>query len=246
MKKHIPNIITSLNFLCGSVAVLFAVSGDLITASFFVFAGIFFDFFDGLAARVFNAQSEVGLQFDSLADVVTSGLAPAVVMVQLLSEATLGHSLIITDMFAENNWNSGLSSYVPFIGLLIAVASAYRLAKFNVDTRQTSSFIGLPTPANALLVLSLPLILHFQYVEGMEAVILNPWVLIGMTLLSCVLLNAEIRLFALKFKTWNVKGNLTRYIFILTCLLAVFLLKFIAIPVIIAVYILLSLLPNKQ
>ncbi|MAO11069.1 MAG: phosphatidylserine synthase [Flavobacteriaceae bacterium] len=246
MIKQIPNIITSLNLLCGSVAVLFAVSGDLITASFFVFFGIFFDFFDGLAARVFNAQSDVGLELDSLADMVTSGLAPAVVMVQLLSEAMLGHTLIITDIFAEDSWNSGFTAYIPFIGLLIAVASAYRLAKFNVDTRQTSSFIGLPTPANALLILSLPLILHFQYFEAIEAVILNPWVLIGLTLLSCVLLNAEIPLFALKFKTWDIKSNIIRYVFILICLLAVVLLKFIAIPVIIGIYILLSLLSNKK
>ena len=188
----------------------------------------------------------MGLELDSLADMITSGLAPAIVMVQLLSEATLGHTLIITDIFAEDSWNSGFNTYIPFIGLLIGVASAYRLAKFNVDTRQTSSFIGLPTPANALLILSLPLILHFQYFEGIEAVILNPWVLIGLTLFSCVVLNAELPLFALKFKTWDVKSNLVRYIFILICLLAVFLLKFIAIPVIIGIYIVLSLLSNKK
>ena len=98
------------------------------------------------------------------------------------------------------SWNSGIESYVPFIGLLVAVASAYRLAKFNVDTRQTTSFIGLPTPANALLILSIPLMLHFQYFEGLENVVLNPWVLIALTVMSSLLLNAEIPLFALKFK----------------------------------------------
>lgn len=246
MIKQLPNIITSLNLLCGSVAVLFAVSGDLITASFFVFFGIFFDFFDGLAARLLDAQSDVGLELDSLADLITSGLAPAIVMVQLLSEATLGHHLIMTNLLSEASWNSGIESYVPFIGLLIAVASAYRLAKFNVDTRQTTSFIGLPTPANALLILSIPLMLHFQYFEGLENVVLNPWVLIVLTVMSSLLLNAEIPLFALKFKTWDIKSNIIRYVFIVVSLLAVFLLKFIAIPVLIGIYIILSLLTNSK
>ncbi|MCW9036867.1 CDP-alcohol phosphatidyltransferase family protein, partial [Altibacter sp.] len=144
MVKQIPNIITSLNLLCGCVAILFAVSGDLVTAAFFVFFGIFFDFFDGLAARVLKAQSKIGLELDSLADVVTSGVAPAVVMVQLLHLSYFGTELSIDSMFDDTAWNSSLRSYMPFVGLLIAVASAYRLAKFNVDTRQSESFIGLP------------------------------------------------------------------------------------------------------
>ena len=162
MIKQIPNIITSLNLLCGCVAIMFAVSGDLVSASFFAFAGIFLDFFDGLAARVLNAQSQVGLQLDSLADVVTSGVLPGIVMVQLLSEALTGTSLDITAIFSSTSNNTSIESYLPFTGFLIAEASGYRLAKFNVDTRQTTSFIGLPVPANTLLILSLPLILSFQ------------------------------------------------------------------------------------
>ena len=242
MIKQIPNIITSLNLLCGCVAILFAVSGDLITASFFVFFGIFFDFFDGLAARLLNAQSDVGLEFDSLADMVTSGLAPAIVMVQLLSEATRGVPLQLFSEVSETAaWNGGGIPYIPLIGLLIAVASAYRLAKFNVDTRQTSSFIGLPTPANTLLILSLPLMLHFQYSEWLEGIILNKWILIGLTLVSCILLNAELPLFALKFKTWDFKTNAIRYVFLILCIVLLLLLKFMAIPLIILIYILLSL-----
>ena len=240
MIRQIPNIITSLNLLCGSIAILFAASGDLVTASFFVFTGIFFDFFDGLAARWLNAQSEVGLQLDSLADVVTSGVAPAVVMVQLLSFAFFGTYLEISVIFSSEAWNSGFENYVPFIGLLIAVAAAYRLAKFNVDTRQTESFIGLPTPANAILILSLPLILEFQPSETIENIILNKWFLIALTVLSCFLMNAEIKLFALKFKTWDFKANSLRYVFLVLSLLAIFLLKFIALPIIILLYILLS------
>ncbi len=241
MLKQIPNIITSMNILCGCVAILFAVSGDLITASIFVFLGIFFDFFDGLAARLLKAQSEVGLQLDSLADVITSGVAPGVVMYQLLNLSYFGHMQTLTETFSLGGWNVGFQNYVPLLGLLIVIASAYRLAKFNVDTRQTSGFIGLPTPANTLLILSLPLILQFQYSEIVENIILNKWFLIGMTLLSCILLNAEISLFALKFKTWGFKNNALRYVFLILCVLLLVLLKFMAIPLIILLYILLSL-----
>ena len=241
MIKQIPNIITSLNLLCGCVAIMFAVSGDLVSASFFAFAGIFLDFFDGLAARLLNAQSQVGLQLDSLADVVTSGVLPGIVMVQLLSEALTGNSLDITAIFSSTSNNTSIESYLPFIGLLIAVASGYRLAKFNVDTRQTTSFIGLPVPANTLLILSLPLILSFQASQQITEVILTPWFLIIITLVSCVLLNAEIPLFGLKFKTWNFKDNAVRYLFLIASILLLVVLKFIAIPIIIFLYILVSL-----
>jgi CDP-diacylglycerol--serine O-phosphatidyltransferase len=241
MIKQIPNIITSLNLLCGCVAIMFAVSGDLVSASFFAFAGIFLDFFDGLAARVLNAQSQVGLQLDSLADVVTSGVLPGIVMVQLLSEALTGTSLDIGTIFSDTANSTSIESYLPFIGLLIAVASGYRLAKFNVDTRQTTSFIGLPVPANTLLILSLPLIISFQASQQITEVILTPWFLIIITLVSCVLLNAEIPLFGLKFKTWNFKDNAVRYLFLIASILLLVVLKFIAIPIIIFLYILVSL-----
>ena len=241
MIKQIPNIITSLNLLCGCVAIMFAVSGDLVSASFFAFAGIFLDFFDGLAARVLNAQSQVGLQLDSLADVVTSGVLPGIVMVQLLSEALTGTSLDISAIFSSTSNNTSIESYLPFTGLLIAVASGYRLAKFNVDIRQTTSFIGLPVPANTLLILSLPLIISFQASQQITEVILTPWFLIIITLVSCVLLNAEIPLFGLKFKTWNFKDNAVRYLFLIASILLLVVLKFIAIPIIIFLYILVSL-----
>jgi len=241
MIKQIPNIITSLNIMCGCVAVLFAVSGDLIIASVFAFLGIFFDFFDGLAARLLKAQSEIGLQLDSLADVITSGVVPGVVMFQLLNLSIFGHMQTLTEIFSLNGWNVSFNNYLPLLGLMIVIASAYRLAKFNVDTRQTSGFIGLPTPANTLLILSLPLILEFQFSDLAETIILNKWFLIGMTLLSCVLLNVEIPLFALKFKTWDFKSNAVRYVFLLLCVVLLVFLKFLAIPFIILIYILLSM-----
>ena len=245
MRKQIPNIITSLNILSGCIAVLFAVSGDFVLAALFVFLGVFFDFFDGLAARLLDAQSEMGLQLDSLADVITSGLVPGIVMFQLLNLSISGDIQSLS-AFSKNGWNVGLIDYLPLVGLLIVVASAYRLAKFNVDTRQSVGFIGLPTPANALLILSLPLILEYQYSEILETVILNTWVLIGLTLLSCVLLNAEISLFALKFKTWDFKNNAVRYIFLALCVLLLLTLKFLAIPIIIVLYIVLSILSKAR
>jgi len=183
----------------------------------------------------------VGLQLDSLADVVTSGVLPGIVMVQLLSEALTGTSLDISAIFSDTANNTSIESYLPFIGLLIAVASGYRLAKFNVDTRQTASFIGLPVPANTLLILSLPLIISFQASKQITEVILTPWFLIIITLVSCVLLNAEIPLFGLKFKTWNFKDNAVRYLFLIASILLLVVLKFIAIPIIIFLYILVSL-----
>ncbi|MDT0556061.1 CDP-alcohol phosphatidyltransferase family protein [Patiriisocius hiemis] len=241
MIKQIPNIITSLNLLCGTIALFFAISGDLITASIFVFLGIFFDFFDGLAARLLKAQSKVGLELDSLADMVTSGVVPGIVMVQLLYLSITGDSVDINQLFSTENWNASKYQYLPFFGLLITLASAYRLAKFNVDTRQTTSFIGLPTPANALLILSIPLMLEFQYTQSLASVVLNTWLLLGVTVVSCFLLNAEIPLFSLKFKTWGFNKNLKRYFFLFISLVLIFVFKFIAIPIILLFYFILSL-----
>ena len=246
MIKQLPNIITSLNILCGSVALIFAVSGDLVTATFFAFLGIFFDFFDGMAARLLNAQSEVGLQLDSLADVITSGVVPGIVMVQLLSQATIAEYIDISSIISSEGSKFNFVNYLPLIGLLIIVASAYRLAKFNVDTRQTSSFIGLPTPANTILILSLPLILYYQPSEAIEGIILNKWFLIALTVVSSMLLNAEIKLFALKFKTWDFKNNTIRYLYLFLAAVLLVLLKFIAIPLIVILYIVLSIIWRSE
>lgn len=240
MIKQIPNMITSLNLLCGCVAILFAVQGDLITTALFAFLGIFFDFFDGLAARLLDAQTKVGLEMDSLADVITSGVVPGIVMLQLLSQSFSGTYFNTEGLFTATNWNDGFHTFLPVIGLLITVASAYRLAKFNVDTRQTTSFIGLPTPANTLLIASIPLILHYQYTPAIENALLHPAFLLAFTVLSCVLLNAELPLFALKFKTWDFKSNAVRYVFLLLCIVLLVFFHFIAIPVIIGMYILIS------
>lgn len=234
MKKHIPNFVTLLNVLCGSIAVVFAVNGNMTMTAFFVFLGIFFDFFDGLLARKLKVQSELGLQLDSLADMITSGLVPGIVMVHLLSFTVEGSNSSTDSMLGDIHW-------LPFLGLLITLASAYRLATFNISTNQSDSFIGLPTPANALLILSLPLILEYQNNDLMNSIIFNKWFLISVTLLSCFLLNSKIKLIALKFKTWGFKDNAARHLLIVLSLILLIVFKFAGIPLIIILYILMSL-----
>lgn len=243
MKKHIPNFITSLNLLCGIIALFFAFSNEMITAAIFVFLGIFFDFFDGFFARLFKVESKVGLELDSLADVVTSGVVPGVVMMQLLSEALFGVPYT-TDLFRTAEWQSAIKLYIPFIGLFIAVAAAYRLAKFNVDTRQTDKFIGMPTPAVAIWTLSIPLIIAYQHSPFLESILLSPYFLLSFTIIVSMLMNMELPLFALKFKTWSWADNKIRYSFLLLSVIAIVLLKFIAIPIILILYIVLSILSN--
>ena len=242
MNKHVPNAITLLNLLSGSIAVIFAVNGNLVVAALFVFLGIFFDFFDGFFARKFNAQGELGLQLDSLADMVTSGLVPGIVMYKLLELPSLGWSEI--DIIPNSIFSFDDIAILPLTGLLITLASAYRLAKFNIDTEQQTYFKGLPTPANTLLIISLPLILEFQDNDYINAIILNKWFLLGLTFLSCYLLNANIKLFALKFKNYNFKANAMRYIFVILCMIFLIVLQFAAIPIAILLYIIMSILDN--
>ena len=248
IKKHIPNAITLLNLLCGCIAVIFAVNGNFIFASFLVFLGIFFDFFDGLLARKLNVQSGLGIQLDSLADLVTSGVVPGIIMFKLISLTVEAPSLetYFSDWNSANNWQGVKVSVLPLLGLLIPLASAYRLAKFNIDEDQQTYFKGLPVPANTLLILSFPLILEFQNNDIMNTIIINKWFLIGITLLSCYLLNSNIKLFALKFKDWSFKANATRYIFLIISLVALIVLQFASIPLIIILYIVFSILDRKQ
>lgn len=242
IKRHVPNFITVLNLLCGAIATIFAVQGNLIMAALFVALGIFFDFFDGLAARALDVKSEIGLQLDSLADMITSGLVPGIVMFQLITRALPGEPLKASEWEASGNWLEWDFPVLALFGLFIAAASGYRLAKFNIDDRQLDSFIGLPTPANALLILSLPLILAFQPHPWAVSLILNEWFLIGLTILSCYMLNAEIALFALKFSDWSFGKNKVRYLFIAYCLIMIILFQFIAIPLIIVSYVVVSML----
>ncbi|MBT8237072.1 MAG: CDP-alcohol phosphatidyltransferase family protein [Croceitalea sp.] len=239
MKQHIPNFITLLNVFCGCIAIVFAVLNQLEFTAIFMFLGIFFDFLDGFAARLLNVKSELGVQLDSLADMVTSGVVPGIVMFQLLNMSqTGGWNLDVFGMHTQ-------LSLLPLTGFIITLASAYRLAGFNIDENQVSSFMGLPTPANAILIVSLPLILIYQNNDALNGLILNPWFLIGLTLLSAYLLNARIELFGLKFENWSFKDNGTKYLFLIGSLVMLLTLRFLAIPIIIIFYILASLIQKR-
>ena len=241
MKKHIPNFVTLLNLFSGSVAVVFAMMGELQMAAFFILLGIILDYLDGFLANKLQAQSELGLQLDSLADVITSGLGPAVIMFQLLKLSGPDWNISAPGSLPVDLSFNGL---IPFLGLIIAAAAAYRLAKFNVSTDQSEHFFGMPTPANALLILSFPLILAYQNNDLMNSIILNRWFLIAITLASCILMNARIKLLAMKFRNWSFKDNSARYMLIILAVILLALFQFAAVPLIILAYIIVSLL-NK-
>jgi CDP-diacylglycerol--serine O-phosphatidyltransferase len=246
IKKQIPNLFTLLNLLSGIIAILMAVSDKLVEAAFFVFLGIFFDFFDGFFARKFNVQGEFGKQLDSLADMVTSGVVPGIVMFQLILYASKQQWFMELSCEIGNwqNYNETFYYYLPFIGLLIPLAAAFRLANFNIDERQTSSFIGLPTPAFAIFVLSLPLILHYSDQQYFINIIQNKFVLILITLVGSYLLNAEIPLFSLKFKNYSWIDNKIKYIFLILTLFLLFFMQILAIPIIIILYVFISIIEN--
>ncbi|MFH6944361.1 CDP-alcohol phosphatidyltransferase family protein [Flavobacterium sp. FlaQc-52] len=229
IKKHIPNLITLINLFCGCIAVVYVSEANYLMAFYMVCLGIFFDFFDGFFARLFKVSSPLGLQLDSLADMVTSGVVPGYVMFTLFTNSA--HDL-------------GTNAFIPFLGFIVTLGSCYRLANFNIDTRQTDSFIGLPTPANALFILSLPLVLKFSDSLIVLEILTNQWVLLVIALCSAYIMNAEIPLFSLKVKKMSLKENALQIVFLSICLVLLFLLQYSAIPVIILFYVLLSVVNN--
>ncbi|QXP73871.1 CDP-alcohol phosphatidyltransferase family protein [Tenacibaculum sp. AHE15PA] len=239
MKKHIPNLLTLGNLLSGTIAIIFALKGDFVGTAVLVTAGIVFDFFDGFVARMLNVQGELGKQLDSLADMVTSGVVPGIVMLQLLI-SSLGVNEV--SYFATD----GNGSNLPYIGLLLTLGACYRLANFNIDTRQSDSFIGLPTPAMTLLVISLPLIVEFSNQSFFIDLITNQYFLIAVTVLLTFLMNAEIPLFALKFKSFRFKENALKYIFLALSIILLIVIKFVAVPLIILLYVGLSMFNNLK
>jgi CDP-diacylglycerol--serine O-phosphatidyltransferase len=208
---------------------MFVASTNFEFAFYFVCLGIFLDFFDGFFARLFKVSSPLGLQLDSLADMVTSGVVPGYVMFQMMS----------------NNSNLPFP-YFQFLGFLITLGSCYRLANFNIDTRQTDSFIGLPTPANALFILSLPLVLRFGDSLIVLEILTNPWILLAIALFSAYIMNAEIPLFSLKIKKFDFKENSIQIFYLVVSLLLLIFLHYSAIPLVILLYILLSFITNKS
>ncbi len=233
IKAHIPNLITLLNLFCGCVALVFTAQRDFEFAFFFVCLGIFLDFFDGFFARLWKVSGPLGVQLDSLADMVTSGVVPGYVMYQLLQST---HRDVL---------NEGLQ-LLPFAGFIITAASGYRLAVFNIDTRQTSSFIGLPTPANTLFIISLPLILVNTESLAVIEMLTSPVFLLIIIVLSAYMLNAEIPLFSLKIKVSQLRNYKLQFFFILLCITLIVFFKVAALPIIIISYVLLSAVNNYR
>lgn len=216
MKKHIPNFITCLNLFAGSIAVYYAFQGNFPIVMLLVILAAVFDFFDGFAARLLKAYSPMGKEMDSLADVISFGLAPGVVAFSLLKQ-------------------SGLPLWLCFAGMIIPVFSALRLAKFNIDERQSSSFIGLPTPANALFWVGLA----YSFSNFLIA---NNWLVIILIIIFSALLVAEIPMFSLKFKSFNWTNNKLQYIFLIVCIILLIMLQLNAFAPIILWYIVLSII----
>lgn len=238
IKKHIPNIITLINLFCGCIALVFASQKQFELAFIFVSLGIFFDFFDGFFARMFKVQSELGLQLDSLADMVTSGVVPGYVMFQLILNS-FGSDKVID----VNSWDNSVM-IMPFLGFIITLGACFRLANFNIDTRQTDSFIGLPTPANALFILSLPLVIQYSGIEFVVESLKCIKVLLVITLLSAYVMNAEIPLFSLKIKNFTFQKNALQIFFLAVSVILLLTFKYLGVPLIILFYVLLSVVNN--
>ncbi len=232
IKKHIPNLLTLGNLLCGTLATIAAVNSDYLTAASLVVLGIVFDFFDGFAARLLKVSGELGKQLDSLADMVTSGVVPGIIMFQLFTENAVGSFESLT--------------FFPYMGLILTLAACYRLANFNIDTRQSESFIGLPTPAMSLFVIALPLIPLYSDNQFFIGLVQNNYFLIGVTLVLSYLMNAEIPLFSLKFKTFGLKENLLKYVFLIASIIMILTLEVISIPLVIILYVVLSVGSNLR
>jgi len=231
IKRLIPNLFTMLNLFCGCVALVMVADNNPEYALFFVALGIFFDFFDGFFARKFGVAGPLGVQLDSLADIVTSGVVPGFVMYSLFSDPLV----------------FGSNEYLPYAGFVITLGACYRLAKFNIDTRQSDTFIGLPTPANSLFFTSIPLIIWVspEYADNaILLILLNKWTFFGLCFLSAYVMNAEIPLFSLKIKDFSFAKYKLQVFFLAISVIMLILLKIVAVPLIILLYVLLSVINN--
>lgn len=236
LKSIIPNSLTSLNLFCGCIAVLAFLNDVYLLGIILIFVAAIADFFDGFVARLLKVQSDLGKELDSLADMVSFGFVPGIIIYKAFTKDQAMNSFSEL-LFSEN--------YLPFLAFLITVFSGLRLAKFNIDTRQSTSFIGLPTPANTLFFLTIPLI-WINQLPGDFAYDLttNKYVLTSLTVLFSFLLVAELPLIALKFKGFQFKQNAFRYLLILVAILTIILFGYLAIPVILVFYILFSIVEN--
>ncbi len=224
VKAQLPNLLTLLNLLSGVIGIIWVLNGDILSGAYFVMIGAGFDFLDGFVARLLKVQSDMGKELDSLADVVSFGVLPGIILFMMTKNQTEPES------------------YLPYLTLIVPMLSAYRLAKFNLDTRQSDRFIGLPTPANALFLSTLPyLSIRWLFIEQWLS---SPIVLIILAWAFALLLVAEIPLIALKFKSLSFSKNIFRYILILISVGIFVWLQLAGIPLVILAYIGLSGVEN--
>ncbi|HYG14943.1 MAG TPA: CDP-alcohol phosphatidyltransferase family protein [Bacteroidia bacterium] len=242
IRNNIPNAITSLNLYLGVCAIYFAFNNQLGLAGLCVLGGAVADFFDGMSARLLKSGTGIGKDLDSLADVVSFGVAPVCIYINL-SDYWYYEVMNTSWRIYSNSIVDTTNLFTVFIPFLVPVFSAIRLAIFNHDTRQTTSFIGLPTPANGLMISSLALIAAYQP-QYFPQFVLNPWFVAAFSLLSCFLLVMPVPLFSLKFKQWDFKSNTIRYTFLALAVIMIALIQFAAIPLIVITYILFSILQN--
>ena len=217
MLKHLPNLLTCCNLICGCLGIIFLWEDSTIATAYFVWAACLFDFFDGFTARILKISSPIGRELDSMADMISFGALPALFMYKLLA------------------FESPVP-YLPYLGILIAVCSGIRLAVFNLDETQSDSFKGLPTPANALFITGLPFL-----EDSFFDFVFSPWILGIITITFSLLLVSRIDLFALKFKNFTWATNKLRFTFLLLSVLLLVALQMAALPLIIILYLVLSL-----
>lgn len=228
MKRHIPNLITLCNLVCGCVATLRGFEAEYEAALLWICAGAVFDFFDGFAARLLGVSSPIGKELDSLADDITFGFAPSAICFSLLADGIKPElpTIILT--------------ILPYVAFIMAAMSAMRLAKFNLDERQATGFLGLPTPANALFWAALAVGAKEWLAESPWAV----WTVLGGLVLMSILLVSEIPMFALKFKHFRVKGNALRYGFIAASAALLFACGLTGLALVIPLYVIVSVVAN--
>lgn len=230
-KKNIPNAITSLNLVSGCIGIMLVFRGSVELGSIFVIVAAVFDFMDGMAARLLHVHSEIGKELDSLADLVSFGVLPGALVYVMLEQ-------------------SSFPSWVVWFALIIPVLSAIRLAKFNLDTRQTESFLGLPVPANAIFWVGVTYINSRLLTSGvnefLQSIFNQPLIIIILTVVLSLLLVSELPLFSLKFKNLKWGNNQTRFLFLGLALILLIVLGVSSLPMIIVLYILISILVNLR
>lgn len=220
----------------GCMSIVFAFQDRLVAASILIFIAGIFDFFDGFTARLLNAYSELGKSLDSLADMVSFGVAPSSILFQLISQAIQTNHPALN----ANSWSELL---IPATAFIVAVFSALRLAKFNIDERQTSSFIGVPTPANAFLIASLPFIIYNNDKMGF---LLNIYILIPTAIVLSLLLVAELPMISLKFKNFSFRDNKSKFILLIGSVVLLAIFQIAAFPLIFVMYLTISVIDNPQ